>query len=125
MLLQAINKLIDATVKFKSLVDAGMQFDKSGYGALAWSIVSFGLEIAKNAEGAREFVFSSSEIITQLMERYLEYENLYRVLLTDDKFENRIMNVYKALLLYTIALNNYLTQSPWSKFLWPVSTALC
>lgn len=98
-----------------------MKFDKSGYGALAWSVVSFGLEIAKNAEGAREFVFSSSEIITRLMERYIEYENLYRVLLTDEKFENGIVKVYKALLLYTIALNDYLDQSPWGKFLRPVS----
>jgi len=50
-------------MKFKSLGDAAVKFDKSGYAALGWSVVSFGLQVAANAKEAREFVFSSSRVV--------------------------------------------------------------
>jgi hypothetical protein len=85
-----------------------VQFDKSGYAALGWSVVSFGLQVAANAEKARKFVFSSLEDITGLMARYSEYENLFRGL--HEEFDRLLTNVYEGILLYVIALNKYLQQ---------------
>ncbi|KAK0717679.1 hypothetical protein B0T26DRAFT_802746 [Lasiosphaeria miniovina] len=73
-----IDKIVDAAVSFKKLGDAAMKFDLSGYGALAWSVVSFGLEIAKNAKDAHSIILTSSDTIAQLRSRYTEYESLYR-----------------------------------------------
>ena len=62
----------------KSLVDAGLKFDTSGYGAIAWSALSFGLQIDISAKEVREFVFQSSEVVAQVIARYAAYEILYR-----------------------------------------------
>lgn len=40
--------LLCSVLTFKDLIDAGLQFDASGYGALAWSVVSFGLKVSYN-----------------------------------------------------------------------------
>ena len=92
-----------------------MKFDKSGYGALTWSLVSFGLETAKNTVAARKFVFSSSELVTRVLARYLGYESLYREYQAEEVFEDLIVAVYKALFEYTVALDDYLNRSGWSR----------
>jgi hypothetical protein len=38
--------LLLSVLTFKDLIDAGLKFDVSGYGALAWSVVSFGLNVS-------------------------------------------------------------------------------
>ena len=38
--------LLCSVLTFKDLVDAGLKFDASGYGALVWSVVSFGLKVS-------------------------------------------------------------------------------
>ena len=40
--------LICSALILKDLVDAGLKFDASGYGALVWSVVSFGLQVCEN-----------------------------------------------------------------------------
>jgi hypothetical protein len=95
---------------FKSLGDAAVKFDASGYAALGWSVVSFGLEVALNAEKAREFVLSSSEVVTGFMARYMEYETWFRGQHAGEEFDRRVTSVYKAILLYVMALNDYLQQ---------------
>jgi hypothetical protein len=92
-------------------------FDKSGYAALGWSVVSFGLQVAINAKEAREFVFSTSEVITGFITRYAQYEKLYRGPQTNIEFDRRLRNVYKAILLYAIALDDYLQQGGAGMFL--------
>jgi hypothetical protein len=120
-LFQAINKILDGTQKFKSLVDAGLKFDTSGYGAIAWSVLSFGLQIAINGKEVREFVFQSSEAITQLIARYAGYEILYRGSTKPSdacrKFEERLVDVYKAILVYMGTLEGYLQDGVLRKFL--------
>jgi hypothetical protein len=115
MFWQAINKLLDGTQKFKSLVDSGMKFDTSGYGAIAWSALSFGLQIALNAKELREFVFESSESIAQLLARYAAYEILYRGskqnLKVSKMFEDRVVELYKEILLYILSLEIYLQEN--------------
>ena len=97
-------------MKFQALGNAAVKFDKSGYAALGWSVVSFGLQVAANAEAAREFVFSSSEVVTQFVTRYTQYEILFGGPEAEDEFERLVTKVYKAILLYVIALNDYLQQ---------------
>lgn len=95
---------------FKSLGDAVVAFDKSGYAALGWSVVSFGLQLATNAEDAREFVLSSAEVITRFMAKYRHYDRMFRGADVGEDFDRHLTNVYKAILRYTIALHEYLCQ---------------
>lgn len=73
--------------------------------------MSFGLRLAANAEDTREFVLSSSEVITRFMAKYTEYERSFRGSEAGKQFDHLLTNVYKALLLYMIALEKYLRQS--------------
>lgn len=109
--IQVVDKIIKGALAFKSLGDAAVAFDKSGYAALGWSVVSCGLQLAANAEDARELVLSSSEVVTRFMAKYEQYERMFRGPEAGEEFDRLLMNVYKALLLYMIALDNYLRQS--------------
>jgi hypothetical protein len=93
---------------FQKLGDAAVKFDKSGYAALGWSVVSFGLQVAKNAKDAREFIYSSSALIIGVLARYAEYEKWCRGPEAGGEFDRRITNVYKATLLYLMALDDCL-----------------
>lgn len=95
-------------MKFKSLGDAVVKFDKSGYATLGWSVVSFGLEVAANAKEAREFALSSSGFVTEFIIRYAQYEKWFRGPQPDEEFDRRLAKVYKAILSYVIALDDYL-----------------
>jgi hypothetical protein len=95
---------------FKSLGDAAVQFDKSGYAALGWSVISFDLQITANANEARKFALSSSEVVTEVMTRYAQYEQWCRGPQPDKEFDHRMTDVYKAILLYVMALYDFLQQ---------------
>ena len=51
--------LICSALVVKDLIDAGLQFDASGYGALAWSVVSFGLQVCEQRSSS--LIQSSTE----------------------------------------------------------------
>ncbi len=51
--------LICSALVVKDLIDAGLQFDASGYGALAWSVVSFGLQVCEQRSSF--FIQSNNE----------------------------------------------------------------
>jgi hypothetical protein len=95
-------------MKFKSLGDAVVKFNKSGYAALGWSVVSVGLQVATNEKEARKLALSSSELITDFITRYAQYEKWFRRSQPDEEFDRRLVKVYKAILLYVIALDDYL-----------------
>lgn len=95
-------------MKFKALGDAAVKFDKSGYAALGWSVVSFGLQIVANTNDAHKLALSSSEFVTEFMTRYAQYEKCFRGLQSDEEFDRRLVKVYKAILLYVMALDDYL-----------------
>jgi hypothetical protein len=111
-----VNKIVNGVLKFKSLGNATVRFDKSGYAALGWSVVAFSLSILENAQEMREFVFSSSNMVTHYMERYRRYEILFRSEQgVDDEFDKSITNVYKQILLYSLSLSHFLEQSELGK----------
>lgn len=107
-------------MKFKSLVDAAVKFDKSGYAALSWSVLSFSLQVAANNKEARKCALSSSEFVTEFITRYAEYEKWFRGPQPDKEFDHRLVEVYKSILLYVIALDNYFCLSPLGSSLSPV-----
>ncbi|KAK5636078.1 hypothetical protein RRF57_011790 [Xylaria bambusicola] len=111
-----LEKITNGVLKFKSLGDAVVQFDKSGYAALGWSVVSFGLQVTANNEDARKFALSSSEFVREYTTRYTEYETLFRGAEPDEEFDRRLVEVYKAILRYVIALDTYLRQDGLGRF---------
>ncbi|PNY28364.1 Uncharacterized protein TCAP_01706 [Tolypocladium capitatum] len=103
-----VNKIVDKALKFKSLGDAAVKYDKSGFAALGWLVVSYGLRVAANVIEARKFVLDSSEVVTGYITRYAEYEKAFRGPQADQEFDRRLTDVYKAILLHVMALDNYL-----------------
>jgi hypothetical protein len=95
-------------MKFKSLGDAVAKFDQSGYATLGWPVVSFGLQVATNEQEARSLALSSLEFVTGFLTRYAQYEKWFRMSQPDEEFDRRLVKVYKAILLYVIALDKYL-----------------
>lgn len=96
----------------KSVGDAVVTFDKSGYAAVGWSVLSFGLQLAVNDRDAREFVVSSSEIMVTVIDRWGKYQ-IYRDRAGSaaSKFDECLIRGYKAALLYNIAMDDYIYQS--------------
>jgi hypothetical protein len=70
--------------------------------------VSFSLEVAKNIKDTYKAIIESSEVITHLMSRYIRYEILFILSPTNNEFENRITEVYKAILLYLMEIKKCL-----------------
>lgn len=70
--------------------------------------MSFGLQVAANAGEAREFILSSSEAVARFMVKYREYELVFRGPDAGEAFDSLLTNLYKAILLYIIALDKYL-----------------
>lgn len=95
---------------FKALGDAAVEFDTSGYAALGWSVVSFGLKIAANEAEARAVALESSEVITFYMAKYRKYEAEFRDQDAGEDFDLLLTKVYQAILLYVVALDDYLRQ---------------
>ncbi|RYP57435.1 hypothetical protein DL770_010675 [Monosporascus sp. CRB-9-2] len=112
-----ISKIVDGALTFKAVGNAAAAFDKSGYAALGWSVVSFGLQVAANAKEARQFVFDSLEVVTEIMARYTQYETWCRGREANRDFDRHVTNVYKAILLYVTALGDYLRQRGAEHFL--------
>lgn len=114
--LQVLNSLVDGTTKLKSLIDAGLTFDPTKYGALAWAVVSFALQVTKNAKEIRDFVFTNSGFVMDVIARYAAYEALYcrEVSATPSTaytlFEEAIVAVYKTILVFVGEMNHYLKE---------------
>jgi len=109
-------KLLTSTENVKTLVDAGLEYDPTGYGKAAWGVVSFGLTWAINVKDMREFVFENFDLIAQILERYLHYETLYREGLPfagspiRTRLEEAMIDVYCALYNYIISTMQYLVR---------------
>lgn len=104
------NSLIKSISACKSLVDAGLQFDPTGYGALAWSVVSFGLQTAINNSDIQQAAYESSDYIRGVIEEYSMYEARYMETPSKGQSALRscIIDVYKAVMNYAAELRYYL-----------------
>jgi hypothetical protein len=90
-----------------------VKFDPTKYGALAWGTISVALTLAIEQHKVRELALNTSAFLTDLLVRYATYERLYRsdvnVKPSDSltHFENMLVDVYKAVLVYTGQVNLY------------------
>ncbi|KAI0121771.1 hypothetical protein BJ170DRAFT_737129 [Xylariales sp. AK1849] len=110
VLRKVLAEITKAALAVKGLGDAAVKFDASGYAALGWSVVSFGLQVTANTEDARKFALESSEFVGELTTRYAKYESLLRGAQPDKEFDNRMVEVYGAILRFVIELDKYLEQ---------------
>lgn len=87
-----------------------MQFDPTGYGTLAWSIVSFGLEVAINNSEISNDLFENCDFIRSVLDEYAMYEAHYLTIASKGRIglERCIVNAYKAVITYTAEMNYYL-----------------
>ncbi|KAI1624385.1 hypothetical protein EDD37DRAFT_694576 [Exophiala viscosa] len=106
------SSLVSSISTFNSLVDAGLQFDPIGYGALAWSIVSFGLEAAVSNKEIDDDLVESCEYIRATIDEYSIYEARYLGPQAQSKgrkaLENCIVDVYMAVIAYAAEMNYYI-----------------
>ena len=103
-------------MQFKKLVDDAVKLDPTQYAALAWGVVSFGLEAALRHHEMRNQALGSADFLAHLLVRYAAYERLFRS--TDAKFEpfqelidfeNELLRAYKAVLKYCGAVKEHFT----------------
>lgn len=100
------------------MIDAGLSFDPTKYGALGWAVLSFGLQMAINAREMREFTLDSCEYIINIIARYSVYELQYSGTAdpsdtTDalQKFKEGVTTVYTSILQFLGKMKEYLNQN--------------
>lgn len=106
--------VMEAAYEFKDVIDKVLEFDPTKYGALAWSVVSFGMNMALNAqchhEAARQGVTFLAEELTKYAricaEYYLSKSTTARQGLMDS-----ILDAYTALLRYAAELKKLVNAS--------------
>jgi hypothetical protein len=118
-----VSKILNGVNTVKSYIDAGVSYDPTKYAVLAWTVVSFGVQIACNAEAIRNAALDSSKYLTDILQRYTVIEALYRS--SDEtlsrtsrvfkELEEAIVEVYASILLYIIPLNAWLQEYSISK----------
>ncbi|KAK4198529.1 hypothetical protein QBC40DRAFT_229747 [Triangularia verruculosa] len=103
-------RILISMLSVKELIDAGIKFDVSGYGALAWSVLSFGLTLVQNDKVRMELSFDSAEFLADLLARCARTQTYYRDLSFDfpegetERLENAMVAVYIAILEYSAAV---------------------
>jgi hypothetical protein len=95
---------------FNSLVEVGLAFDPTGYGALAWSVVSFGLDTANNHIEIQESLITGCDFIRSVIDEYTLYEARYLAQSSPETsaLRSRVIDVYKAVLIYTAEMRHYI-----------------
>src|SRR5258708_4085118 len=99
----------------KSLVDAGLQFDPTGYGTLAFSIVSFGFDAVINHSEIEDDVAESCNYISGIIDEYAMYEARYInnanyniSSKSREALEKSIIGVYTAVIAYVAEMKYYI-----------------
>jgi len=106
-------KILSATLDVKSLIDSAVRSDPTGYASTAWTIVSFGLQLAQNDQDRLDMLFKSSAFLANLLARYANLEAYYldQDIKSVDRLEKAIIDVYVAILEYAGAVRRTREQS--------------
>ncbi|KAK3354077.1 hypothetical protein B0T25DRAFT_545945 [Lasiosphaeria hispida] len=102
--------VLTSALTAKELIDAGLKFDVSGYGACAWSVLSFGLTLVQNDKARMELSLAASGFLADLLARYAKTQTYYRKLSLEyaesqtKELEDAIVDVYIAILKYSAAV---------------------
>ena len=106
-------EMICSALQFKDTIDQGLKFDPSGYGTIVWGVVSGGLQLLQNDTDRIQAVFDSAAEMAKILAKYAIIETQYRdwALQEEAAFEDRLVAVYNALLLYAVEAKNELHKS--------------
>jgi hypothetical protein len=102
-----------SALQFKDIIDNGLQFDPSGYGKIVWGVISGALRLLQNNMDRVDAIFDSAAEMAKILPKYAIVEAQYRdrPLQEQGALEERIVNVYSALLQYTAEAQKGLNQS--------------
>ncbi|KAJ5319743.1 hypothetical protein N7508_000026 [Penicillium antarcticum] len=99
---QLSQKIINAALLFKDIISVGAACDPTGHAASAWTIVSFGLTMAKNHTERRDALFDSSEYLADVLARCAYIEQSFHGQQSEQTYivGKATTRVYKAILQY-------------------------
>ncbi|KAI3058977.1 hypothetical protein CBS147352_987 [Aspergillus niger] len=88
----------------QDLVTRLVSFDPTGHASSAWSVVSIGLSIIKNDIERRDEIFHAAEYLAGILSYYAIVDNHYRERKaeSDEGLEDALVEVYTAVLQYTV-----------------------
>ncbi|KAI0106021.1 hypothetical protein F4814DRAFT_452400 [Daldinia grandis] len=108
-----MHKMINSIMQLKGLLDAGLKFDPSGYGAIAWAATSFCFQMAINHKDKAGSVLDGAEYLTHLLARYALIETRYFTTPSSvlDKLESCVVSVYESILQYLAEMKSFQSQT--------------
>jgi hypothetical protein len=109
--------LVKSMKRFNALVQAGLDFDPTPYGALVWQVVSFGIEASINNSDIQDLVYESCEYLKGIVDEYVLYEARYLdppsngngPPLYQTSLMVAVISVYATVLKYAAELRYYLS----------------
>ena len=102
----AFKKILTSILKFKQLISAGMALEPTGHAAAAWTIVSLGLQMAKNDADVRSNVLETCGKLIENLALLAATETHYRrrAMPDSEHLEDAIVSVYVAILELSAAI---------------------
>ena len=116
-------EILCSALEFKQIVDQGLKFDPSGYGTIVWAAVSGALTLMQNDKDKMEAIYDSAAVMTAILPKYAIIESQYRDQPAQEQaaFEDRILDLYAALLRYAAHIKVKENHASAGKF-WPLHT---
>jgi hypothetical protein len=96
--------ILCSALQYKDVIEQGLKFDPTGYGTIVWTVVSGGLQLLQNNADRTDAVFGSAGTMSQMLSKYAIVEAQYRDWQLQEQvaFEDRLIEVYTALLRYAV-----------------------
>lgn len=102
---------MEGLTKVKRLGDEAVTFDPTKYSALAWGVLTFGVEAAVRHHRVRKQALDSAELVSHLLVQYAAFERRYRDGSDITRnFEHELLAAYKATLHYCASVQGYLAK---------------
>ncbi|KAE8387416.1 hypothetical protein BDV23DRAFT_161168 [Aspergillus alliaceus] len=101
---ESFQKIINAALSFKDIVDAVVAFDPTYHAASAWAIVSLGLTVAQNHYDLQVALFESSEYLADVLAQCAYIEDQFYINGDGGRkrdLGNAMIRLYRAILHYT------------------------
>ncbi|KAB8238710.1 WD40-repeat-containing domain protein [Aspergillus alliaceus] len=101
---ESFQKIINAALSFKDIVDAVVAFDPTYHAASAWAIVSLGLTVAQNHHDLQVALFESSEYLADVLAQCAYIEDQFYINGDGGRkrdLGNAMIRLYRAILHYT------------------------
>ena len=96
----AFKSALKSVLQCKELINSAISCDPTGHAAAAWTVVSFGLQMAQNEVDRRENVLKACGLLAGNLELMAAFEASYRKKVVPDQshLEDNIVSVYMAIL---------------------------